>query len=105
MPGETLESGLAREIKEELGLNVSYMEYLFSEPNQFKYSMVKYNIVDMYYRVSVSSLSNITLDSESSWYGWFRKKSIRSEQVAFTSVIAALDKLGYIDTPHSLASH
>lgn len=36
--GETVETGVAREVMEETGLTVTAMDYLFSQPNRYLYS-------------------------------------------------------------------
>lgn len=45
-PGETAEEALAREIREEVGLEVTAMRYLGSWPNVYEYGGIKYRTLD-----------------------------------------------------------
>jgi len=47
--GETGEQGIRREIKEETGLEVEKVEYLFSIPNVYRYSGMDIHTLDMFY--------------------------------------------------------
>jgi mutator protein MutT len=47
--GETAEEGILREIKEETGLEVQQVEYLFSIPNIYRYSGMDIHTLDMFY--------------------------------------------------------
>jgi len=46
---ETAEEGVRREIKEETGLEVDGVEYLFSIPNIYRYSGMDIHTLDMFY--------------------------------------------------------
>ena len=48
---ETAEEGMRREIKEETGLDVEQMEYLYSSPNVYQYSGLGVHTIDMDYLV------------------------------------------------------
>ena len=50
---ETAEQGLAREVREETGLEVTGAEYLFSIPNLYEYSGMTIHTLDMFFRVEV----------------------------------------------------
>ena len=50
---ETVEEGMRREIKEETGLDVGQMEYLFSSPNVYQYSGMGVHTLDMDFLVRV----------------------------------------------------
>lgn len=52
---ETVEEGMRREIKEETGLEVSDIKYLFSSPNVYEYSGMGVHTLDMDFLVPVSS--------------------------------------------------
>ena len=49
--GETVEEGMHREIKEETGLDVKDIQYLFSSPNIYQYSGIGVHTLDMYFLV------------------------------------------------------
>ena len=46
-PGETVEEGLRREVREELGLEVTSLRYLASYPNVYEYLGVRYATADL----------------------------------------------------------
>ena len=51
--GETVEEGMIREIKEETGLDVTNIQYLFSSPNVYVYSGMGVHTLDMDYLARV----------------------------------------------------
>lgn len=51
--GETVEEGMRREIKEETGLDVTEIHYLFSSPNVYLYSGMGIHTLDMDFLVPV----------------------------------------------------
>ena len=56
---ETVEDGMRREIKEETGLDVSDIRYLFSSPNVYVYSGMGVHTLDMDYLVPVHDAPEI----------------------------------------------
>ena len=50
---ETVEEGMRREIKEETGLDVDRIEYLFSSPNVYQYSGMGVHTLDMDFLVRI----------------------------------------------------
>ena len=50
---ETVEEGMRREIKEETGLDVQDIQYLFSSPNVYQYSGMGVHTIDMDFLVPV----------------------------------------------------
>ena len=57
--GETMEQALAREVKEELNLDVVAQRYLFSLPNVYRYSDFDVHTVDLFYLVEVENLQQL----------------------------------------------
>ena len=58
-PGEKIEETVCREIKEELNLEITSLEYLFSEPNIYPYKGIRYATADMVFRCRIRDLSTI----------------------------------------------
>jgi NAD+ diphosphatase len=58
-PGESAAEALQREIREELGVNVTSMEYLHSYPNVYEYMGVRYVTVDLGFVCRVDDLSGV----------------------------------------------
>jgi NAD+ diphosphatase len=52
---ESAEAALVRELKEELGLNVTEVGYLFSLPNQYLYSGWTLPTLDLFYLVKIGT--------------------------------------------------
>ncbi len=62
---ETAEEGIAREILEETGINVTSTEYLFSLPNVYLYSGLEIHTLDMFFRCTgFSTLTETGTDIE-----------------------------------------
>jgi len=58
-PGESIEQSLIREIKEELDLDITHLEYLCSFPNTYPYKSVVYQVTDMAFICDVKSFDTI----------------------------------------------
>ncbi len=56
-PGESAEEALQREVREEVGLEVTAMQYLGSYPNTYEYMGVRYATMDMGFVCQVGSIS------------------------------------------------
>ena len=58
-PGEGIEQCLIREIKEELDLEITHLEYLCSAPNTYPYKSVVYPVTDMAFVCKVKTFDTI----------------------------------------------
>jgi NADH pyrophosphatase NudC (nudix superfamily) len=58
-PGEKIEQSLIREIKEELDLDITHLEYLCSAPNTYPYKSVVYPVTDMAFVCKVKTFDTI----------------------------------------------
>ncbi len=56
-PGETAEDALRREVREEIGLEVTTLRYLGSWPNIYEYMGVRYRTLDMGFACEVEDAS------------------------------------------------
>ena len=63
-PGESMEACLIREIKEELHLNVSDLQYYCTAPSQYLFKNIVYPILDMVFFCRVADFSKIRADDD-----------------------------------------
>ncbi len=56
-PGETAEDALRREVREEIGLEVTALRYLGSWPNVYEYVGVRYRTLDMGFTCEVKEVA------------------------------------------------
>jgi ADP-ribose pyrophosphatase len=88
--GETAEAAVAREIREEVGLEVTALRYLLSHVNSYQFRGVTYSVLDLFYEADVASLDVVHDPDELS--GWHLEDlhAIDLEQIAFESMRAAI---------------
>ena len=90
-PAESNEQALARELMEELQLQVESMEYLFSYSNTYTYKEVTYPTLDSFFMIKLSALPELIMqESEISDYCWLNPNDIEPETLAFDSHKKAL---------------
>ncbi len=92
-PGETAETGIAREILEEVGITVSNITYLSSFPNNYQWGGIHYDTIDLFYTARLTS-KNITIDGdEVAAVKWKLRSEVENHELAFPSFIQALNCL------------
>jgi NAD+ diphosphatase len=89
--GETAEAALARELKEELNLELVAIEYLTSHPNAYPYRGRIVAVLDLFYIGTVSSWTGVTALSEVDSFLHLHPDQIKPEDLAFVSMRAALE--------------
>ena len=88
--GETVEDALRREIREEVNLEVSSLEFLCSAPNDYHYKGVIYPVVDLFFVARVSSTTGVAaLDGVESFL-WLEASRVDLNEMAFRSNAEAL---------------
>lgn len=90
--GETGEEGMAREVKEETGLEATEVTYLFSFPNTYLYSGFLVHTLDMFFKVKVKDLSHIEAMDDAAAYYWIPFTEIDIEKFAFDSIKRGLTR-------------
>lgn len=89
---ETGEEGVIREVKEETGLEVASVEYLFSLPNLYRYSEMIIHTLDMFYRCKVEDLSKVVAMDDAEEYQWIALDKINAELFGLRSIKQGLMK-------------
>lgn len=89
-PGESAEDALAREIQEEIGIQVASLEYFWSAPNRYEYRGVTYNTCDLVFVGHTSQLPRQLQENEIAGYRLVRPADIDLEAIAFPSLREAL---------------
>ena len=98
MPGgfvdmdETGEEAMAREVKEETGLEATEVSYQFSYPNTYLYSGFLVHTLDMFFKVKVKYLSPIEAMDDAAAYYWIPFSEIDIDKFAFDSIKKGLTR-------------
>ena len=98
MPGgfvdmdETGEEAMAREVKEETGLEATEVSYQFSYPNTYLYSGFLVHTLDTFFKVKVKDLSHIEAMDDAAAYYWIPFSEIDIDKFAFDSIKKGLTR-------------
>lgn len=88
--GETAEGALRREIKEEVNLDVSSLEYFGTYPNEYLYRGRIVPVLDIFFKVRVHSWKEAAAQDEVDSLVFLDPKEIDSAMLAFRSLQAAI---------------
>lgn len=92
--GESAEEAVAREVREELGLEIVATRFLVTHPNHYEYKTVPYAVLDLFYFAVVRSLDQLRADpSEVSGHQFLDIAAIDLADVAFDSHRAVIERL------------
>lgn len=90
--GETAEEGIAREVKEETGLTVKDVKYMFSLPNIYRYSELDINTLDLFFSCTVDVEKEPEASDDAAECFWIPLSDIHTEQFGLRSIRQALYK-------------
>lgn len=95
--GETAEAALAREVREELGLEVVEAEYLFSRPNRYPFEGLTYFTLDLAFRCRVRDWAPLQPADDVAEVVFLRPAAIELSRIGLPSIraiVAAYQKRG-----------
>jgi ADP-ribose pyrophosphatase YjhB (NUDIX family) len=93
--GETAETGLRREILEEVGLTIGGIEYLCSAVNAYEYRSVTYPVLDLFFMAEVEETIKPEPLEDVAEICWLDPARVEPAQLAFPSLRAAVRQ--YLD--------
>lgn len=92
-PDESVETTCARELKEELGLDIDpkAFKYLGSLPNNYLYKAIPYKTADLIFTAELPKAFRLKLEeSEIKDVRWIEKSKIDLDEIAFDSLRKAI---------------
>jgi ADP-ribose pyrophosphatase YjhB (NUDIX family) len=84
--GETAEQGVAREVKEETGLTVTSLRYLFSRPNTYLYSGFEVKTLDSFFLCEVANAEHTCPHDDAAALQWVPLHGLRPELFGLDSI-------------------
>ena len=94
-PNETAEEAACREIKEELGIEISNsdLKYITTSPNNYLYKNVPYRTLDIFYECALpSEVIKIKAEDEIQELIWVQRSQIDSSKIGFISIRNVIEK-------------
>ncbi|NVN92816.1 MAG: NUDIX domain-containing protein [Desulfuromonadales bacterium] len=88
--GESAEEAARREIREELGVDIPEMRYLFSFPNTYPYRGMVYDTLDLIFLVEWNEPPAVKAADDLDDVIWVERDSVEFEKIAFDSIRQAV---------------
>jgi len=92
-PQETLEDVARREIREELGLELGNLRYLFSLPNLYPYRDVYYHTIDAFFETRLKQMPQIVTADDVIGFKWKKLNDVPLDKVALPSIKKCIKRL------------
>jgi mutator protein MutT len=102
-PGETAENALIREIKEELNLDIVELSYYISFPNEYPFSGLIVNTIDLAFICKVKDFSNIRIADDVADYVFVTKDNIDYSKIGGSSIKKIVSQFLEYHTPSSFS--
>lgn len=85
-PNETAEEAVVRELREELGAEVTGMRYLTSRANQYPFSGITVYTTDLAFLVEIKSPDHLTANDDISSFMWVDPRTVDPEEIPAPSI-------------------
>ena len=92
-PGESLTEGLARELREEVGAELTAAEFLFSLPNAYPFSGHTVRTCDAFFRCRIADPSAVRPSDDAADLRWIAPEDLRPEDFGLGSVRCGVARL------------
>ena len=89
---ETVEEGVAREVKEETGLQIQETRYLFSYPNQYQFSDFLVHTLDFFFLCKMESLEGYHAMDDAAELKFIPLSEIKVEDFGLASIRKGLSR-------------
>jgi 8-oxo-dGTP pyrophosphatase MutT (NUDIX family) len=90
---ETAEEAIIRELKEELNIDVSNPQYLFSLPNEYQFSGITVHTLDIFFKIEIDDNTEIKTDDDVASAQFYNLKLVNIEDIGLDSIKKAIKKL------------
>ena len=87
---ETAEQALQREIREELNIEITDIQFFGSFPNQYLFKKINYPVLDFIFTCRAVTWQNAKPQDDVADFAFYQKENINLNNIAFPSVRAAL---------------
>lgn len=94
--GESGEEAALREVREETGIELPELRYLFSLPNRYHYRDLDYDTLDLIFLCPLTELPQMHAADDLDKLLWIDRSDIVMEQIAFASLRQAVQR--YLDS-------
>ncbi len=84
--GETAESALRRETREEVNLEIDDLQLLCSHPNEYEYKGVTYPVLDFIFSATAESAGDARALDGVAEFSWRDPKEVELDELAFPSL-------------------
>ncbi len=91
--GETAEAALQREIREELNLEITDIQFFDSFPNQYLYKEITYPVLDFIFTCRAVNWQDIKPQDDVANFAFYQKEDLDINKFAFPSTRIAMKKL------------
>ena len=94
--GESAEEGVIREVKEETGLDVSEVKFLFSKPNIYPFSGMIVNTMDLFFLCKVETTEGLIANDDVAETRFVPIKDLSPEDFGLRSIREAITDIKFL---------
>jgi mutator protein MutT len=89
---ETAEEAIIRELKEELNINIQKPNYLFSLRNEYEFSGITVQTLDIFFKIEIDDNTIIKTDDDVASAQFYDLNNVNIENIGLQSIKTAIEK-------------